>query len=188
TKEAVVEALIKAIADSGAKVIVSRSSICKMTLNLCELYKIMVLQITSEIDFTSFCCKAGAVASSQLFLPQHLGYTDSISITEIDGARLMIAEIGNSSTIVLCGTKWSLLNKQERYITQGIDTYKGTCISQGMFRHRDRSIVPWKTAMELLVTMKVYAKSHTRLENHAISKFVESLEYVLNNRPDSFTT
>lgn len=87
-------------------------------------FRIMVLQITSEIDFTSFCCKAGAVASSQLFLPQHLGYTDSISITEIDGARLMIAEIGNSSTIVLCGTKWSLLNKQERYITQGIDTYK----------------------------------------------------------------
>jgi len=73
----------------------------------------MVLQISSDIDINSLCSIVGAIDSSQHFQPHHLGYMDSTSLSEI----------GNSSTITLCGTKWKVLTKQQSYITHGINTY-----------------------------------------------------------------
>ncbi|KAI5421088.1 T-complex protein 1 subunit theta, variant 2 [Lathyrus oleraceus] len=47
TEEAKVEELIKAVVDSGAKVVVSGGAVGEMALHFCERYKLMVLKISS---------------------------------------------------------------------------------------------------------------------------------------------
>ncbi|XP_062074909.1 uncharacterized protein LOC133778914 [Humulus lupulus] len=62
TEEAKVKELIKAIADFGAKVIVSGAAVGEMALHLCERYKLMVLKISSKFELRQFCRTTGAVA------------------------------------------------------------------------------------------------------------------------------
>ncbi|XP_062115075.1 T-complex protein 1 subunit theta-like isoform X2 [Humulus lupulus] len=50
TEEAKVEELIKAVVDSGAKVIVSGAVVGEMALHFCERYKLMVLKISSKFE------------------------------------------------------------------------------------------------------------------------------------------
>ncbi|KAG5546984.1 hypothetical protein RHGRI_012872 [Rhododendron griersonianum] len=62
TEEAKVEELIKAVAESGAKVIVSGGAVGEMALHFCERYKLMVLKISSKFELRRFCRTTGAVA------------------------------------------------------------------------------------------------------------------------------
>ncbi|XP_062110950.1 T-complex protein 1 subunit theta-like [Humulus lupulus] len=62
TEEAKVEELINAVADSGAKVIVSGAAVGEMALHFCEGYKLMVLKISSKFELRRFCRTTGAVA------------------------------------------------------------------------------------------------------------------------------
>lgn len=98
TEEAKVEELIKAVADSGAKVIVSGAAIGEMALHFCErykyaklliflfvifilivvqrfkfnydIYRLMVLKISSKFELRRFCRTTSAVALVRL--PEHL--------------------------------------------------------------------------------------------------------------------
>jgi T-complex protein 1 subunit theta len=80
TEEAKVEELIKAVADSGAKVIVSGAAVGDMALHFCERYKLMVLKISSKFELRRFCRTTGAVAILKLSQPNadELGYADSV--------------------------------------------------------------------------------------------------------------
>lgn len=49
------EALIKGIADSGAKVVVAGSAIGEMALHFVEKYGLMALRIPSKFDLRRFC-------------------------------------------------------------------------------------------------------------------------------------
>ncbi|XP_062093704.1 T-complex protein 1 subunit theta-like [Humulus lupulus] len=62
TEEAKVEELIKAVVDSGAKVIVSGAAFGEMALHFYERYKLMVLKISSKFELRRFCRTTGAVA------------------------------------------------------------------------------------------------------------------------------
>ncbi|XP_062118980.1 T-complex protein 1 subunit theta-like [Humulus lupulus] len=68
TEEAKVKELIKAVADSGAKVIVSGAAVGEMALHFCEHYKLM-LKLSKPN-------------------PDDLGHVDSVSVEEIGGARV----------------------------------------------------------------------------------------------------
>ncbi|GAV81692.1 LOW QUALITY PROTEIN: Cpn60_TCP1 domain-containing protein, partial [Cephalotus follicularis] len=63
-EEAKVVELIKAVVDSGAKVILSSAAVGEMALHFCEssFYKIMVLKISSKFELRRFCCTTGPVA------------------------------------------------------------------------------------------------------------------------------
>uniref|UniRef100_A0A2P2KZE1 CCT-theta n=1 Tax=Rhizophora mucronata TaxID=61149 RepID=A0A2P2KZE1_RHIMU len=90
TEEAKIEELIKAVADSGAKVIVSGQAVGEMALHFCERYKLVVLKISSKFELRRFCRTTGAVALLKLSKPNpdDLGYVDSISVEEIGGVRV----------------------------------------------------------------------------------------------------
>jgi T-complex protein 1 subunit theta len=90
TEEAKVEELIKAVADSGAKVIVSGAAVGDMALHFCERYKLMVLRISSKFELRRFCRTTGSIALLKLSRPNadELGYADSVSVEEIGGARV----------------------------------------------------------------------------------------------------
>ncbi|XP_051116405.1 T-complex protein 1 subunit theta [Andrographis paniculata] len=178
TEEAKVEELIKAVADSGAKVIVSGAAVGEMALHFCERYKLMVLKISSKFELRRFCRTTGAVALLKLSQPSpdDLGYVDSVSVEEIGGARVTVIKNeqgGNSvSTVVLRGSTDSILDDLERAVDDGVNAYKAMC--------RDSRIVPGAAAteIELAKRLKEFSFKETGLDQYAIGKFAESFEMV----------
>ncbi|KAH7856224.1 hypothetical protein Vadar_034094 [Vaccinium darrowii] len=178
TEEAKVEELIKAVAESGAKVIVSGGSVGEMALHFCERYKLMVLKISSKFELRRFCRTTGAVALLKLGrpCPDDLGHVDSVSVEEIGGVRVTVVrneEGGNSvSTVVLRGSTDSILDDLERAVDDGVNTYKAMC--------RDSRIVPGAAAteIELARRLKEFSFKETGLDQYAIAKFAESFEMI----------
>ncbi|KAL1569319.1 T-complex protein 1 subunit theta [Salvia divinorum] len=178
TEEARVEELIKAVADSGAKVVVSGAAVGEMALHFCERYKLMVLKISSKFELRRFCRTTGAVALLKLSQPNpdDLGYVDSVSVEEIGGARVTIVKNeqgGNSvSTVVLRGSTDSILDDLERAIDDGVNSYKAMC--------RDSRTVPGAAAteIELAKRLKEFSLKETGLDQYAIAKFAESFEMI----------
>lgn len=178
TEEAKVEELIKAVAESGAKVVVSGAAVGEMALHFCERYKLMVLKISSKFELRRFCRTTGSVAILKLSQPNpdDLGYADSISVEEIGGSRVTVVkndEGGNSvATLVLRGSTDSILDDLERAVDDGVNTYKAMC--------RDSRIVPGAAAteIELARKLKEFSFKETGLDQYAIAKFAESFEMV----------
>ncbi|CAA6653787.1 unnamed protein product [Spirodela intermedia] len=178
TEESKVEELIRAVAESGAKVIVSGGAVGEMALHFCERYKIMVLKISSKFELRRFCRTTGAIALLKLSQPNpdELGYADSVSVEEIGGTRVTIVkneEGGNSvSTIVLRASTDSILDDLERAVDDGVNVYKAMC--------RDSRIVPGAgaTEIELARRLKEFSQKETGLDQYAIAKFAESFELV----------
>ncbi|KAJ6832826.1 T-complex protein 1 subunit theta [Iris pallida] len=178
TEEAKVEELIKAVADSGAKVLVSGAAVGDMALHFCDRYKLMVLKISSKFELRRICRTTGAVALLKLCQPNpdELGYADSVSVEEIGGSRVTVVkneEGGNSvSTLVLRGSTDSILDDLERAVDDGVNTYKAMC--------RDSRIVPGAAAteIELARRLKEFSLKETGLDQYAIAKFAESFEMV----------
>ncbi|XP_020105007.1 T-complex protein 1 subunit theta-like [Ananas comosus] len=178
SEEAKVEELIKAVADSGANVVVSGAAVGDMALHFCERYKLMVLKISSKFELRRFCRTTGAVALLKLSQPNpdELGYADSISVEEIGGVRVTIVkneEGGNSvSTVVLRGSTDSILDDLERAVDDGVNTYKAMC--------RDSRIIPGAAASEIELARKLneFSLKETGLDKFAIAKFAESFEMV----------
>lgn len=178
TEEAKVEELIKAVADSGAKVIVSGGAVGEMALHFCERYRLMVLKISSKFELRRFCRTTGAAAILKLSQPNpdDLGYADSMSVEEIGGVRVTIVrneEGGNSvSTVVLRGSTDSILDDLERAVDDGVNTYKAMC--------RDSRMIPGAAAteIELARRLKEFSFKETGLDQYAIAKFAESFEMV----------
>ncbi|CAL1356508.1 unnamed protein product [Linum trigynum] len=178
TEEAKVEELIKAVADSGAKVIVSGAAVGEMALHFCERYKLMVLKISSKFELRRFCRTTGSIAMLKLSAPNpdDLGHVDSVSVEEIGGSRVTIVrneEGGNSiSTVVLRGSTESILDDLERAVDDGVNTYKAMC--------RDSRTVPGAAAteIELAKRVKEFSFKETGLDQYAIAKFAESFEMV----------
>ncbi|KAG5627587.1 hypothetical protein H5410_012805 [Solanum commersonii] len=208
TEEAKVEELIKSVADSGAKVIVSGAAVGEMALHFCERYKLMVLKISSKFELRRFCRTTGAVALLKLSQPNpdDLGHVDSVSVEEIGGVRVTVVrneDGGNSvSTVVLRGSTDSILDDLERAVDDGVNTYKAMC--------RDSRIVPGAAATEIELARKLKEFSFKemgycfccfffaddrllltagqlfccitqvifRLDQYAIAKFAESFEMV----------
>ncbi|KAI3854408.1 hypothetical protein MKW92_023510, partial [Papaver armeniacum] len=178
TEEAIIEELIKSVADSGAKVIVSGAAVGEMALHFCERYKLMVLKISSKFELRRFCRTTGSIALLNLRQPNpdDLGHADSISVEEIGGARVTVVkneEGGNSvATVVLRGSADSILDDLERAVDDGVNTYKVMC--------RDSRIVPGAAAaeIELARQLKEFSFKEVGLDRYAINKFAESFEMV----------
>ncbi|CAB4273163.1 unnamed protein product [Prunus armeniaca] len=124
TEEAKVEELIKAVADSGVKVIVSGAAVGEMALHFYERYKYLKL------------CQPN---------PNDLGYVDSVSIEEIASVKVTVVkneEGGNSvSTVLLRGSTNNILDDLGRAVDDGVNTYKAMC--------KDSRIVPIAAATEI---------------------------------------
>lgn len=178
SEEAKVEELIKAVADSGANVIVSGGAVGDMALHFCERYKLMVLKISSKFELRRFCRTTGAVALLKLSQPNpdDLGHVDSISVEEIAGVTVTIVRNeggGNSiATVVLRGSTDSILDDLERAVDDGVNTYKAMC--------RDSRIVPGAAAteIELARRLKEVSFKETGLDQYAIAKFAECFEMI----------
>ena len=173
------EATIKAIAETGAKVVVSGGSVSEIALHFLEKYGLMVVKIISKFELRRLCRAVGATALVRVGppVPEELGHATSVEVQEIASKRVTVfrqeeAEDTGIATIVLRGATKSFLDDVQRSIDDGAAVAKAVC--------RDPRLLPGAgaTEMELAHQLTIMANGTAGLEQYAIRAFAEAFEAV----------
>lgn len=178
SEEAKVEEAIRAIAESGAKVVVSGASFGEMAMHFIERAGLMALKIPSKFDLRRFCRATGATALVKLGKPgaDELGLARRLEVREIGGTKCIVLEqdssLGQVSTVILRASTDQMLDDIERAVDDGVNAYKAIC--------RDARMVPAGGATEIEIARQLAAigRKETGLEQYAIAQFAEALEVV----------
>ena len=177
-EEARVEAAIKAIADTGAQVLVTGQTVGEMALHFIEKYGLMVIKIPSKFELRRFCRTTNAVALIKLDPPtqDELGFAASCTVEEIGGTRCVVVRQEDASsavaTVVLRGATDNAMDDVERAVDDGVNAYKALA--------RDGRLVAAGGAAEIAIAARLAAaaRAETGLEQYAIAKFGTALEVV----------
>lgn len=177
-EEARVEAAIKAIADTGARVVVTGQTVGEMAMHFIEKYGMMALKIPSKFELRRFCRATNAVALIKLDppSPDELGFAASCSVEEIGGTRCCVVRQTDASsavtTVVLRGATDNMMDDVERAVDDGVNAYKALA--------RDGRLVPAGGAAEIAVAARLaaVARAETGLEQYAMARFAAALEVV----------
>lgn len=172
------EDAVRAIADSGATVVVSGGSISEMALHFLEKYRLLAIKITSKWELRRLCRAVNANALVRLGAPtpDEMGFCDSVMVKEIGGRKVTVfqqdQEDAKISTIVLRASTDSVLNDIERAIDDGVNCAKATC--------RDPRFVAGGGASEIELSRQVksFGEATPGLDQYAIKKFGDALEVV----------
>lgn len=181
SEEMKMEEIIKSIADSGTKVVVSGGTVSEMALHFIERYKMMCIKINSKWELRRLCSATNSTALVRLgpATPDEMGFCDHVAVKEVGGRKVTIFNQNKSakdgcrlSTIVLRASTSSMLQDLERAIDDGVHTCKTAC--------RDPRLVPGAgaTEMELAVKIKEYGDTCPGLDQYAIRAFAKALEFV----------
>lgn len=181
SEEVKMEEIIKSIADTGTKVIVSGGTVSEMAMHFIERYKMMCIKIPSKWEMRRLCSAINASALVRLgpATPDEMGYCDEVSVQEIGGRPVTILRQTKSkedgcrlATIILRASTTNVLADLERAVDDGVHACKQLC--------RDGRLVPGAgaTEMELAVQIRNHADSCPGLDQYAIRAFAKSLEFV----------
>jgi len=171
---------IKAIADSGCKVVVTGGKVGDLALHFCNRYGLMVVRIMSKFDLRRIAKMTGAVALQQITAPtaEELGHCDYVFVDEMGDTPIIVfkqnAKESSLSTIVLRGATENSMDDVERAIDDGVNAFKTLT--------KDARILPGAGASEIELAMELsaFAQKQPGLEQYAIKKFAEALEEVPN--------
>ena len=180
SEERKMEEIIKSIADSGVKVVVSGGSVSEMALHFIERYGMMCLKIGSKWELRRLCVATGSTALVRLGAPtpDEMGWCDCVKQMEVGGKPVTVFnqkdDSGKSklSTIVLRASTSSVLADLERAIDDGVHAAKTAC--------KDGRLVPGAGATEMEMSLKIMAFAETcpGLDQYAIRAFGKALEVV----------
>ncbi|KAG8249923.1 T-complex protein 1 subunit theta [Homalodisca vitripennis] len=130
-EESLLEEQIKAIAESGADVIVAGAKFGDMALHYVNKYKMMAVRLNSKFDLRRLCKAVNATALPRLTPPnkEELGYADTVCVDELGDTSVVIfrveAKESRISTIVVRGSTDNYMDDIERAIDDGVNTFKG---------------------------------------------------------------
>ena len=172
------EEMIKGIADSGAKVVVSGGSISEIALHFIQKVGLLAVRIPSKFELRRLCKAVGASAMVAVGPPPAavLGYCDSVSVQELSSRLVTVfrqaAEESAVATIVLRGATTNALDDIERAIDDAVNTAKQAC--------KDARLLPGAGAVEIELAARLadFAAATPGLEQYAIAKYAEALEVV----------
>lgn len=175
-EESVLEAQIKAIADSGAKIVVSGGKFGDLALHYINKYNLMAVRLQSKFELRRLCKTVNATPLTKLIAPtsEELGYCDSVYIDEIGGTSVVVfeqnAKATNIATIVIRGSTDNIMDDIERAINDGVNTFKGLT--------RDGRLVAGAGACEIEIAREItnFAETLPGLEQYAVGKFAEALQ------------
>lgn len=178
-EEEILESQIKAIADSGVKVIVSGSKFGALALHYVDKYQMTAVRLTSKFDLKRLCRAIGATALLHLRPPtkDQLGHCDELKVDEIGDTPVIIFEIAEIkskiSTIVIRGSTDSIMDDVERALDDAINVYK--------MLTRDNRLVAGAGATELELVRQVtqFARSLPGLEQYSVAKYGEALSSIV---------
>ncbi|XP_055965232.1 T-complex protein 1 subunit theta isoform X1 [Sorex fumeus] len=175
-EENLMDAQVKAIADTGANVIVTGGKVADMALHYANKYKIMLVRLNSKWDLRRLCKTVGATALPRLTPPvlEEMGHCDNVYLSEVGDTQVVVfkheKEDGAISTIVLRGSTDNLMDDIERAVDDGVNTFK--------ILTRDKRLVPGGGATEIELAKQItsYGETCPGLEQYAIKKFAEAFE------------
>jgi len=177
-EETQLEEQIKAIADSGAGVVVSGGKIGDMALHFINKYGMMAVRLTSKWDVRRLARATGATALPRITAPtvEELGMADKVYIDELGDTEIVVFRVGGDesklATIVVRGSTENYIDDIERAIDDGVNVYKGLC--------KDGRIVAGggATEIELARQIAAWGETHPGLEQYSIGKFAQALEII----------
>jgi len=178
SEEASLEAIIKAIAEAGTKVIICGQAVGELALHYIEKYGMMVLKCPSKFELRRICRTTGANTLVRLEPPteKDLGHCKHVYVKEIGSTRCTIfdheQDESKVSTIVVRGSTSNIMDDVERAIDDGINVVKSMT--------KDARFVPGAGAAELRLAdaLQQYGEAQPGLDQYAINKFGLALEVV----------
>lgn len=170
------EEQIKAIADSGANVVVAGAKFGDMALHYLNKYGLMGVRLNSKFDLRRLCKAVNATALPRLTPPavSELGYADSVAVDELGDTAVVVFKLESNesriATIVIRGATDNYMDDIERAIDDGVNTFKGVT--------KDPRFVPGAGATELELAHQIarYADTLPGLEQYAVHAFATGLE------------
>jgi T-complex protein 1 subunit theta len=176
-EEALLEKRIKAIADSGANVVVAGGKIGDMAMHYLNKYNLMAVRLLSKFDVRRICKATNSAAYPKLessISPDNIGFADEVYVDEVGDTPIVVFKMGNKesklSTIVVRGATDNFLDDIERAINDGVNTFKGLT--------KDGRLVPGGGATEIELATKLTSFGDTLigLEQYSVKKFASALE------------
>jgi len=177
-EETQLENQIKAIADTGAGVVVAGGKIGDMALHYINKYNMMAVRLMSKWDVRRLARATGATALPRMTAPtpEEMGMADSVYVDELGDTEVVVFKVGDKesrvSTIVVRGATDNYMDDIERAIDDGTNVFKGIC--------KDGRLTAGGGATEIELARQVgqWAETHAGLEQYSINKFSEALEVI----------
>jgi len=181
SEENKMEEIIKSIADTGTKVVISGGTVSEMAMHFIERYGMMCVKIASKWELRRICSATGSTALVRLgpATAEELGFCDEVDVREIGGRKVVVFSQKDNAkdgcrvaTILLRASTESVLNDLERAVDDGVNCIR-TCCSNG-------AVVPGAgaTEMELSHRIKAFGDTCPGLDQYAIRSFAKALEFV----------
>lgn len=175
-EENLLEEQIKAIAATGAKVIVAGAKFGDMALHYMNKYGLMAVRLNSKFDLRRLSKTVNGTVLPRLTPPnaEELGYCDSVFVDELgDTAVTIFRSEGSDSriaTVVIRGSTDNYMDDIERAIDDGVNTFKGLA--------RDGRFVPGAGSTEIELSQKIseYGDTLPGLDQYAVRSFATALE------------
>jgi len=177
-EETQLENQIKAIADSGAEVVVAGGKIGDMAIHYINKYNMMAVRLMSKWDIRRLARATGATALPKMTPPtaEELGRADSVYVDELGDSQIVVFKVGDKesrvSTIVIRGATDNYMDDIERAVDDGVNVFKSVC--------KDGRLTAGGGATEVELARQVgaWGETHSGLEQYSIGKFAEALEVV----------
>jgi len=131
SEERMIEASIKAIADSGVKVIVTGGSVGDMAKHFVEKYNMMLIRILSKFELRRLCKTVKAHPQVRLgpVPPEEQGFCTRVYVREVGLKKVTVfqhkkGDQSQISTIMLRGSTKNILDDIERAVDDGVNVIK----------------------------------------------------------------
>ncbi|KAL7021829.1 hypothetical protein ACKWTF_012045 [Chironomus riparius] len=175
-EENLLEEQIKAIAETGTKVIVAGGKFGDMALHFINKYNMMAVRLNSKFDLRRLAKTVNGTVLPRLTPPtsEELGYCDKVFVDELGETGVVIfrneGKDSKIATIVIRGSTDNYMDDIERAIDDGVNTFKGLT--------RNGKFLPGAGAIEISVAQSLseYADTLPGLEQYAVRKFATALE------------
>jgi len=179
SEEKMIEASIRAIAESGVKVIVTGGSVGDMAKHFVEKYNMMLIRIFSKFELRRLAKTVGAHLQVRLGpVPvEQQGYCARAYVKEVGLQKVTVfeqKEEDNSkiATIMLRGSTKNILNDIERAVDDGVNVIKAMC--------KDPRFLAGGGACEIELARRIadLAGKEKSLAQYSMKKFATSFEIV----------
>lgn len=175
-EENLLEQQIKAIADTGANVIVAGAKFGDMALHYMNKFGLMAVRLNSKFDLRRLSKATNGTVLPRLTAPtvEELGYCDLVFVDEMGDTTVTIfrneGKDTKIATIVIRGATDNYMDDIERAIDDGVNTFKGLT--------RDGRFLPGAGATEIELSQKLaeYADTLPGLDQYAVRGFATALE------------
>lgn len=177
-EEELLEKQIKAIVDTGAKVVVCGGKVGEMALHFLNKYGIMAVRVLSKFDLRRVSKTVGGTVLAKILppSPEEMGYCDNVYCDEVGDVPVILfkqdKDEGSISTIIVRGSTDNIMDDIERAIDDGVNNFKALT--------KDGKLLPGAGAVdiELANRLSKISETYPGLEQYAVKKFAEAFEVV----------